>query len=65
MRNAITYLWNNYVIKDDHDEAINMLNEVESKSLDQWFEQKKKGEGNSERQNVQALKDEHHELKAL
>jgi hypothetical protein len=36
-----------------------MLNEVESKSLDQWFEQKKKGEGNTDRQNVQALKDEH------
>ncbi len=49
--------------KDDHDEAINMLNEVESKSLDQWFEQKKKGEGNTDRQNVQALKDEHQEFK--
>lgn len=43
-----------------------MLNEVESKSLDQWFEQKKKGEANSDKQqNTQALKDEHQEFKSL
>lgn len=35
--------------KDDQDEAVDMLTNVESKSLDQWFEQKKKGEGNTER----------------
>ena len=35
--------------KDDQDEALNMLDMVESRTLDQWFEQKKKGEGNSDR----------------
>ena len=51
--------------KDDHDEALNMLDMVESKSLDQWFEQKKKGEANTERPLIQSLKDEHQEIKAI
>ena len=42
-----------------------MLEKVENKTLDEWFEQKKKGEGNSERPLIQSLKDEHQEIKAI